>query len=124
MADSQNLKAFRQQERNRLIYARTPHANGHRWCDGGCGRIGSQMHERLNRYQTTTNEAARLTSYQAELCNWLCQLCHDKADSEEFEKTLWRASAKWHGRTSVLQALARHLANDPDATYHLPEEWE
>lgn len=91
-----------------------------------CGqRAATQQHERINRYQTPEKSAARVLSYKATLCSYLCQECHDVAEVIENEQKLWEYSAKLFGRDAVLRDLQTVIdAHLPSKlTYHLPEEW-
>lgn len=91
-----------------------------------CGREpAAHQHERINRYQTAEHSAARVLTYKATLCNYLCPICHDVAETIECERLLWEYSAKLFGRTPVLRDLQTvvdaHLPGH--LIYHLPEEW-
>ena len=71
-----------------------------------CGvNKGTQMHERIKRSQTTGNQEARELSYQVTLCNLLCPICHEKADTQEVDDKLWMFSIKLYGIMKVLAAF-------------------
>lgn len=75
-------------------------------------RSGAQMHELINRAQTSSNKDALRLSYSEELCSWLCPECHERAPMFDYERQLWKRNLSVYGYDAIygkLKALEQAL---------------
>lgn len=108
-------RQYREQQRVRMIY-RTPHKNGKALCHRCGEQPGCQMHEIVNRAQTSSSEEALRLSFTETLCSWLCIPCHMEAPTYEVEQALWLRNIRVYGLSRVLadlDALAEALGVYP-----------
>lgn len=66
---------------------------------------GAQMHELVNRAQTSSKKQALMISFSKELCSWLCPSCHTLAPSKKEEAMLWQRNVRVYGYRQVAQKL-------------------
>lgn len=66
-------------------------------------REGSQMHEIINRAQTSSNPPALRLSFRETLCSWLCPECHSIAPA--IEEELWMRNFRAYGKERVLDDI-------------------
>lgn len=66
---------------------------------------GAQMHELINRAQTSSNKKALQISFSEELCSWLCPNCHAMAPSKKEEAMLWKRNITVYGYDRVMRKL-------------------
>jgi hypothetical protein len=76
------------------------------WTCMACGeREAIEYHEIYARSRTMNNDAARLASFQRELCSCLCRGCHEKA--YQLNPLLIQRNVGRYGRDRVVAALDR-----------------
>lgn len=109
-----------------LLFKHTPkNDHGDPLCHRCMRNVATQQHERINRYQTPERSVARVLSYKATLCNYLCEDCHRQAEYPDVEMALWEASARIFGKEQVLKDLrtVQDAMLPLPVTIHLPEGW-
>lgn len=111
---TEKQKAYRESNRRMMVYETKKNSQGQALCHADCGRPGSQMHELINRAQTSSNFEALRLSFTRTLCSWLCPQCHAIAD--DLEPQLWQRNFDTYGEDAVkhgIQLIAEKLGHQP-----------
>lgn len=95
----------RRRTRGRLIAKSRRDSRGHPLCWLCNERVGSEMHELVNRGQTVGNEEARALSFMEGLTVLLCRECHEQASLPAVQMKLWRALYALYGQNRVVASL-------------------
>jgi len=102
-----STRLFREEQHARMVYHTRHNHLGQALCHYCEQQPGSQMHELVNRAQTSSNEEALRLSFTETLCSWLCSDCHVLAPTRDVEKALWQRNLRVYGAERVFADLER-----------------
>jgi hypothetical protein len=98
---------YRDEQRVAMCYHTRKDRDGLALCHFCEAYPGSQMHELVNRAQTSSNPEALRLSFSEKLCSWLCPRCHEVAPAKWVEAALWRRNFAVYGMQAVLTDFQR-----------------